>query len=258
MPVPDTLTGLAFDHVRKELVVTTGNGLAHIVSAAGHTIEVIDTASDGPSNLQWILGAVEILGDVYAYGMSRQVYRRSGPARWERIDQNMRTNDVAGIRSVAGHSNRELYGVGFKGEIWVYDGLQWIEVATPTNVKLEAVVCAPDGTVYACGGAGVLLKGRGESWTQIPQNTVRDTVWSATWFKGALYLATTTGLFYLKDNDLVLVPGLPSGASTFGYLSGADGAMWSVGHSDLIEFEGTQWHRIEPPEVAVTPRAEAP
>jgi hypothetical protein len=58
----------------------------------------------------------------------------------------------------------ELYAVGWQGEIWHYDGEKWHQLPSPTKLVLVDVCCAGDGTVYACGREGLLLKGRDQTW----------------------------------------------------------------------------------------------
>lgn len=238
---------LAYDGARKELLVVTGNGLVQVVDANGSRAELIDASPEGPSNLQWILGLSLIGTAVYAYGMCRQVYRRLEDGTWQRVDAGIRIHDVAGIKSMAGHDEREMYAVGFKGDIWLCRDGRWTSVDSPTNVKLEQVAATSSGDFIACGGAGTVLRGRGFSWAQLPQAELRDTIWAVTEFDGTVYMSTTNRLLMLRDDVLEDVPGLPADAHSFGFLAKSTGALWSIGHSDLLAFDGQAWVRIEPP-----------
>jgi len=255
MPAPGVGCNLAYDRTRRELLVVTGDGLVQIVGAQGTHSELIDRSAEGPSNLQWILGVTQIGNAMYAYGMSRQVYRRLAGSGWERVDAGIRSNDVAGIKSMCGLDENEIYAVGFKGEIWTRHAGRWSPIDSPTNVKLEQVCATSSGNFIACGGAGTVLQGRGTRWAPVPQTKVTDTIWSVAEFKGTTYMSTTTRLLRLQGDELEDVAGLPSDANTFSFLAASPNALWSIGHSDLLEFDGTRWSRIAPP--ASTPSSEA-
>ncbi|MDM0117229.1 hypothetical protein QTI66_34480 [Variovorax sp. J22R133] len=238
---------LIFDARQKELLVVAGDGLVQIVDGQGSRSELIDASPDGPSNLQWILGLSLIGSAVYAYGMCRQVYRRLDDARWQRVDEGIRTRDVAGIKSMCGADEHEVYAVGFGGEIWVRAGGRWRAVDSPTNVKLEQIAGTAKGDFVICGGAGTVLRGREFSWTHLPQDHVGETIWSVVEFDGTVYMSTTTRLMMLNGDILEDVAGLPADARSFGYLAKGQKSMWSIGHSDLLRFDGQAWARIAPP-----------
>lgn len=238
---------LAHDGARKELLVVTGDGLVQVVDANGSRAELIDASPQGPSNLQWILGLSLIGAAVYAYGMCRQVYRRLQDGTWQRADAGIRTGDVAGLKSMAGHDEREMYAVGFKGEIWLCREGRWTPIDSPTNVKLEQIAATSSGDFIVCGGAGTVLRGRAFGWAQLPQPGLEDTLWAVAEFDGSIYMSTTTRLLVLRDDVLEDVAGLPAGARSFGFLARCAGALWSIGHSDLLAFDGRTWVRIDAP-----------
>ena len=76
---------------------------------------------------------------VYAVGMGRRVYRRTGSAQWTRVDRDMRPRSDdevdAGFRSIHGLPDGSLYAVGFDGEIWSFDRQRWTREDSPTNMR---------------------------------------------------------------------------------------------------------------------------
>src|SRR5262245_13931437 len=105
-----------------------------------------------------IRNAREIGGYVYACGMKRQVYKRTGEKRW--IDMSappVGPTEKFGFEAIDGYSEDEIYAVGWGGEIWQYNGSKWANCKSPTNVILSAVCCAPDKTLYIAGQKGVLV-----------------------------------------------------------------------------------------------------
>src|SRR5213083_2399530 len=112
-----------------------------------------------------IRNARAISGHVYACGMKRQVYERVDEGKWVDVSAPFpEANVTAGFEAVDGYSQNEIYAVGWNGEIWEYDGSQWADRSSPTNVILSAVHCAPNNLVYVAGQQGVLIRGRNSSW----------------------------------------------------------------------------------------------
>ena len=82
-----------------------------------------DDAIGGRGNMR---GVACIDGVAYACGMDRQVYRRFDENDWR---HRQRRSASAAERSggrIRGHRRlREIYAVGWDGEIWQYDGKRW-------------------------------------------------------------------------------------------------------------------------------------
>lgn len=199
----------------------------------------------GPmSELRCIAG-----GRAYAVGTNRQAYRRDAPGRWVCIDQTAQSPDQdpinTGFKSIDGFTEEEIYAVGWGGEIWQFDGATWAQHASPTNVALQKVRCAGDGTAYVCGQGGILLQGRGATWQPILHDATTEDLWGMEWFDGRLFISSTHFIYELKDGTLVPADfGNGDYPRTCYHLSAADGIMWSVGAKDVFEFDGKAWARI--------------
>ncbi|KAB8198840.1 hypothetical protein FKV24_000050 [Lysobacter maris] len=149
------------------------------------------------------------------------------------------------FESVDGYSSREIYTVGWEGEIWRFDGSQWQPARSLTDLALHKVVCAPDGTVYAAGSEGVVIAGRGNQWRLVEHGVTEEDIWGLAWFGGALYLSTMQMLYRLDRERLVAVDfGDCDMPSTCHHLSAADGVLWSIGAQDVMQFDGSEWSRI--------------
>lgn len=194
-----------------------------------------------------IRNAREIGGLVHACGMKRQVYRRDGEAQWSDISAP-RAGDTEelGFEAIDGHARDELYAVGWGGEIWQYDGRAWHQRASPTNVTLTAVCCADDGTVYAAGQGGVLVRGRRDAWSVVDwEEEVTADLWDLCWFRERLYVATMTGLYTLGADRLVPVDFGDARPSSCYSLSAAEDVLWSVGRDDVVSFDGHGWQKYK-------------
>ncbi|MBN0749583.1 hypothetical protein JTM00_36600, partial [Pseudomonas aeruginosa] len=91
-------------------------------------------------------GVACIDGVAYACGMDRQVYRRFYENDWRAIDSGARppagSEAVVGFEAIGGFGAREIYAVGWDGEIWQYYGKRWQPRESPTNLILTAICCA--------------------------------------------------------------------------------------------------------------------
>lgn len=183
----------------------------------------------------------------FAVGMGRQVYRRDGADHWTCLDQTIRPaiGETKGFESIDGFDESDLYAVGWDGEIWHYNGQQWSQKESPTNLVLTRVLCAGDGQVYASGRRGLLIVGRGDAWQPIEQEDVTSDIWDLAWYDGKLYLSTMRGLYTLQGGSLVEVDFGDDTPATCYHLSVADGVMWSFGAKDIMAFDGNTWTRID-------------
>ena len=253
-PIENSIGGLCVVDEPTPKVLNMGiDGLISVFNLPGFDTEHVDRSPDGPSYSKHLKCIRRIDGSVYVAGMARQVYRREDRGRWLRCDQGARshrgrTRGAVGFCSIDGPSENEIYGVGYKGEIWMFDGAIWTEVASPTNILLTGVRCSPEGEVYACGLGGVILCGRERKWRIIEQDVTEKDFWGITIFGGSLYLSNYDGLFRLDDQVLRRVDlGLRKTITT-AYLDSCNEMLWSVGHKDLtFTSDGRRWKHTPTP-----------
>lgn len=194
-----------------------------------------------------IRNARAIEGYVYACGLLRQVYKRIGEGEWRNVSApGPKPEEKVGFEALDGFSEKEIYAVGWSGEIWEYNGKKWMNRTSPTNVILNAVCCAGDAMVYVAGQQGVMLKGRHERWDTIEwEEEVGADIWDLCWFKNKLYVATMTDLYTLQGNQLEEVDFGDLEISSFYSLTQEEGVMWSIGKEDVLSFDGTTWRSYE-------------
>ncbi len=185
----------------------------------------------------------------YAAGMGRQVWRREGPRQWVAIDQGCRRaqpdGTPVGFEAIDGTSEKDLWAVGWQGEIWHCDGQAWRQIDSPSNGVLANVCCGGDGAVYACGRRGLLLRGRQGAWEAIEHESTIEDLWGLAWFADRLWLASTRALYTLDGDGLRLYGFDDDTPATCYHLSAAGGALWSIGAKDVLAFDGTTWTRID-------------
>ncbi len=241
------------DKPEPTLLCVSENGRVHVATKEGFSEETIDDSSEGPAH-RGALRDVRLIGEhVYVAGMGRQVYRREAPGEWKRIDQGVvipaTEARVSGFNSIDGFDENDIIAVGWEGEIWRYNGRNWRVQPSPTNVKLERVICVSPETAYACGQAGTLLQGKGDRWDLVQQDATKNQLWGLEWYQKKLWLASLKGLWCMDEqgNCTKVDFGLNDEKVTCGFLHAGGGVLWSIGDKHLLSTDdGVHWtlHKI--------------
>ena len=237
-----------------QVIAVGPDGIVAVGSTAGVTEEEIDNSDDGPKRRGDIRDLRIIGKHAYVAGMSRQVYRREGPNIWTRQDagvvQPLGTFEVAGINSIDGLSEMDIYAVGFGGEIWRFVRNKWRQIDSPTNLVLHRVrvIANTNNLVFACGQEGTLLRGHGDTWEHVEHDTTSEDLWGMEWFNDELYVACDEGLFVLSDTDTLEKIDMSLGAEwTCRHLHANDGVMWSFGPKHICWTEDAKkWNDVTP------------
>lgn len=70
--------------------------------------------------------------------------------------------------AIDGNQQGQAWAVGDNGTILHFDGLNWQREKSATDVNLRAVLCVADGTVYAAGAGGTVLRRDAQGlWTNL-------------------------------------------------------------------------------------------
>lgn len=228
-----------------QYVVVGVNGQAQFVGGGDIHEEVIQDGVFAASDLGLLRGARAIDGVLYVCGMKRQVFRRDGRDQWRCLTAEISAQKgVVGFEAIDGFSEKEIYAVGWEGEIWQYDGTQWYRRNSGTNVILRDVVCAANGIVYAIGRERKLVFGRKEGWASIDIDLPTD-LQSLAWFNNALYACSTRDVFIWDGAQFQPLFFAGDGPKTLQYLHVGEGGLCAVGPKDLFRFDGEIWSRID-------------
>ena len=200
----------------------------------------------GISDMSWRSLAV-VDGELFACGMGRVAAVRTGPLKWRDISAPPAAagDRIVGFESIDGFSSKDLYAVGWQGEIWHRKGTRWRQIDSPVSINLNAVCCADDGQVYAVGDKGVMLRGRDDTWSEI-ETGLADNLQDVRDFEGRLYVATDFAILELVKDKLVPVGNFADGdrpGSCLLLLRGEDGLV-SLGPKDLFSLHGGNWRRV--------------
>ncbi len=247
-----SVASIAACHAPLEQAIAIGAGGQVYVLGGGTAGEEAPVVGDsGPSALRGPLREVRGIahGHAYAVGTARQCYRRAGPGLWTCIDASAQSADGRPLidksfESIDGFSEEEIYTVGWDGEIWSWNGSQWRQEGSPTNLGLQKVICAPDGNVYVAGKLGTIITGRGSDWQLIEHDQTDETFWGMAWLDDHLYLSTTHFVYRLENRALIPCRPAEDRMLSCYHLSAADGVMWSIGFEEVFEVTGGNWRRL--------------
>jgi hypothetical protein len=227
----------------------------HIVffTLPGEQTEIVDASDEGPSDLVNLRDMRLIGRRLYTVGMARRAYRRQGPDNWVAIDQGAFVPRAArrqaiGFNSLDGLDEKNIYAVGYMGEIWFYNGQSWEQQDSPTNVVLNVVRCVSHDEVYACGMAGTIIRGRRGQWQVVEQDATKKDFWGMTVFQGRVYVSNYDGVFVIQDGGLAQINMRLKKKISTAYLDAADGVLWSVGEKDAVYTDdATNWVVVNSP-----------
>lgn len=247
----ETISMAYFDTVDKGRVgvVICTDGSAIVDDSEGLKWEAIHKGEDAPNSMRPLLASRIIGKNLYVTGMLRQVFTRSiRSGKWSRKDKGLlpqSSDDLdVGFEDIDGFSENEIYAVGLKGQIWMFDGNNWIQLSSPTNRNLASLKCAPDGLVYVVGDEGVILRGRKESWELIDQELTTESFSCIEHAFGSLFIAENgKKLYRYAENTFMEVQtDLDKPVTTY-HLHSNDELLLSVGAADIVLYDGKKWLR---------------
>ena len=216
------------------------------VLSVGHGKRNIETLPDC-ERYGYVLRIRAVGRDIYVCGMSGQVYRRHDEV-WKHIDDGMLGTYGLDFEDIDGTSENDLYAVGMGGAIRHFDGTEWRNLPSPTNVPLSNVRCPDNGEVYVCGNSGVVLRGNKDQWEYIGDPEITRNFWGMEYFENKLYLAYAGGIMVHDGTGLTDVDMSGLGELDFHRLHSGDGMLWSIGVDHLAYFDGATWRRTVCPE----------
>lgn len=123
-------------------------------------------------------------GDLFVAGGPIEpfiLHRRQG--QWQQLAL---PEGTAPIWHARGQSAHEVYFVGERGQISLWDGRQVSRLPTPTTRDLVSVARLDQRSMCVCGYDGTLLLGNRTGWRRVPTNTSDDLMSLAAW-NGKVY-----------------------------------------------------------------------
>jgi hypothetical protein len=185
-------------------------------------------------------------GWLYACEGNRGVLKRLGKNQWKHWHDEIPDPPKAdnSFDDIDGFSESDIYCVGLKGDVWHYDGKAWSQIEFPTNIDLETVCCAGDGSVYISGEGGTTFKGRGQKWKRIHKGEMSLPFKDMVWYEDRVWATSDYGVWHIH-NDQQERADLPDGISAYaGNLSVADGVLMLAGYGGAGFLREGQWTKI--------------
>jgi hypothetical protein len=263
------------------------------VDGGGTTTRIEDATLHGkPHQLGFLSKLRQIGGSLYAVGAGGQTYRRDRDGAWHVLSEELLDGpfpDLSWMReyhqnpklledpeinrqfvdrilsekatlfwALAGTSEQSIYFGGEQrtGLLYFWDGSRAVPCNLPTAKALGRIEFAPDGTIWACGRDGILLRGRDLEF-EVVVDVGEYSFSSLAWFNGRLYVCVNydPSTLYVLDGAALrpVETGLSPEMTDAHILEPAGGALWVVGWKSLARFDGRTWERIPVPEVDTHP-----
>lgn len=244
---------------KRAYVALSWEGAVEIVvqGADQGSYEVIQDAGlhgEWSKDYGYLMDVAAIGKTLYACGDAGQIYRRTGPERWEHADAGVLVEGSTErcFMAMGGVSESSIYVVGLDGEIFHGDGRQWAPVASSTREQLLCLRVFSETDVVVGGANGTLLAGHATGGFQPLPGTGDSAlrISSVERFGGRLYVAGNLGLFVYDGAQQYLQPvqtGLVPELTDANVVEAQGGVLWSVGAKDMACFDGERWTRFDVP-----------
>lgn len=231
------------------------DGRLKIRTAAGGSREELVATDDGPSRLRTLHGIRVIDEYIYVIGMRRMVYRRKlDDTEWQRFDDGLRIPlaelATTALTDIDGNDG-ELITVGTH-EVWRYRQGHWHLIPAPTEARWHSVRVLGDSTLiagnYSAHSPGELWLLQQDQWHPVAHEFGEQTwVRIERWRDRVFLVAAQGGLFEFiraPQPNLQLV-----GPADFraNWLTSNDHALYAIGDTTVIRFDGTTWHDVPLP-----------
>ncbi len=232
-------TGNPADPNRQYLILERNRGLYRFTPPSSLHFERIHQNRKG-----FLMDLRKVAGNWYAVGGHYQVYREVHGV-WDPIDDGIylpgEEGDAKLLTSIHGLTDSDIYTVGFNGIILHYDGMNWTQVQSPTNVGIQRVLCVSNDEIYICGNANGLYRGNRRQWAALTEADERITFWDMAAFKGRVYACTKKELFVINGNSVEKVEIPVKGPLGFYRMDSDQDELWTCGNECLLQFDGENW-----------------
>jgi|GEM_PF-1499602 len=224
--------------------------------------------ADGRGMMNRLVSSDDVL---YACGCGGQIFQRVAPGSWIHCDDGLledpldsESQDIT-IEALGCRNGKLLYAGGWiddltDGFIAKNNGGKWTIIVRGVH-EINDIHIAKNGTVWACGGDGTLLRSTdGETFTDVSgihdneflsvadeqcEGTDGNQFLSVAEYHGVIYLATDEGLRAFDGKRISPVDmGLDPDYAGGNVLQVVDDHLWSFGHRDIARFDGERWERI--------------
>lgn len=201
-------------------------------------------------------------GYAYAVGGNRKILKRTDAAQWQPFNregfpplqtafrtasEGIRHSAGLGFNDIDGPSERLLYAVGGKGDVWRYENQRWQQCAFPSNEQLGTVTVAGDGNVHISGEAGNLWVGEKDDWRLLERGNSSLLYNDSAWHRGELWLCSDYQLRVLKEGKLERPKFGEQDLHMAGHMDAYGDQLLIAGGGSAWLFDGRQWRCLVAP-----------
>jgi hypothetical protein len=238
---------------------TEGQVEFHEAGAESRRTEVIQDAGlhgEWSNDYGYVYAIRQIGSSLYVCGSNRQVYRRTEEGQWCHIDDDILLHpgdtSMRCLMDIAGCAEDSIYAAGYQGEVFYFDGNNWVSIHTGVDEDLFKIKIVSAQDVYVVGANGTLLKGNHrDGFKNLSAIEDNQRFTGIEIFGGNIFLASNLGLFVFDKAQNKILPyatDLSPQLVDCHILDARDGIMWSIGFKDLASFDGVSWTRLDHPD----------
>jgi hypothetical protein len=229
-----------------QVVVVKANGEAFARGSGQDGMEELD--KETTLNIKRVKS---LLGDTYAVGTHRDVYKRTGIAQWEDLRIGIpapRSRDEwtrTGFNDISAFDNGDLYAVGGMGDVWRFSANEqhWKQCVFPSNTRLLNVVCCPDGNVYIGAEDRSIYQGKEDNWIKLFDGHGMTGYNDLAWHNHQLCASSDGGFYRLIDNEMVRSDAEPY----MGHMDTRDGVLLIAAYEHVWLNDGERWKTLVKP-----------
>lgn len=198
-------------------------------------------------------------GEAYVATGLRMVHKMEHFNQWQLLDNGIPKLDYwgehknqdweHGFSDIAGFADDDLYACGGDGDLWHYNGIQWLQKELPTNATLRRICCGGDGRVYISTNMKTVVVGRDNRWKVIEQTICWSTFKQIVWYRDRCLINTEQGLYEI-NHDVFIKSALTDGIYNLPTCIAVQGnillavSKYCSEQNEICYYDGEKWNKV--------------
>jgi hypothetical protein len=240
-------SGITFEPIEQFVAMSITGQVFSVGSGSAGNETKVPYSADGRRSTIFKLRTIG--KKLYAAGWDRTVGVREDKDTWRWLSDQIPFNEATeenkcGFRDIDGFNENAIYGAGDNGDVWHFDSKSWRKCAFPSNITLNTVCCAPDGSVYVSGYEGETYRGNGDTWKRIATPELSLPFKDMVWYEDRVWCTSDYGVWWIEGDKLNEAKISSDIKVCAGNLSARDGVLLLAGYSGAAILESGQWKVI--------------
>ncbi len=189
-------------------------------------------------------------GYLYMCGSDRVLAKRIDRGNWQlltnkTLQKNTEKLDLnIGFDDFDGFSEQDIYAAGGHGDVWHFDGKNWMQIDFTSKSLIQAVCCGKDNYVYISCKEGLTFRGRDNHWEKIHDGGINLGFHDMVWYEDRVWCSSDYGLWTIHDGKVATadVPDFILACSGNLYVN--DDVMLLAGLGGAAFKENGEWQEI--------------